>query len=118
MRAYYASGLAITLGIKDRELAERIGEVTCEYETHYGFSRKIFLHIRNSVRNRSLDLEEPGFHIKAVPDNKGIEGVREFHVFLSRKRFRELIDTVDVVEGNGFSSRCFWDRCDINYFPC
>ena len=114
MIAFFGDGVYISLGKRDKRQIEKSGKVEHSYRTHWGLDRKIVLHVTDDVQRQGI--EEPGFHLEAIPDNQGVEKVKEFHVFLSKSRFKDLINSKDS-DGKSFHSRCLYDRCDINYFP-
>lgn len=108
------SGLALTLSASDKQKAEDIGELECCLKEWK--KAKLVLHIVDEVTEKGF-LEEPGFHIKAIPKGGGPESKTRYDIFLSKERFEKLTNPEDpIVQGGYFVSRSIYDRVDIMYF--
>ncbi len=112
MRARFGgSGLVITLYLEDKE-AKKIECNLPEWK-----KPKLILHVVDEVGERRM-LEEPGFHIEAIPRNVSPEYRTQYYVYLSEEKFRDLTNPSGdpIVEGGYFASRSMYDRVDIMYW--
>lgn len=121
MRAIFGgSGLVLTLLLKDKEEGNRTGILECQLAQWK--KARVILHIVNELNQEEFKekgfLEEPGFHIEAIPKNAGPENEEEYDIYLTKARFAELTSPKgdSAIDGGYFVSRCMYDRVDICYW--
>lgn len=114
MRARFGGGLEINLGLDDKEKGDEGRILKCRLTPWK--KAEVRLHIIDKVPLGFL--EELGFHIEVYPKNSSPETRKRYDIFLSKERFHKLTNPEGnpVIDGGHFSSRCLYDRVDINYF--
>ncbi len=116
MRAGFGgSGLVVSLNKADKAILEEKGELECIMQRWK--KPRFILHIVDEDPEQGF-LEEPGFHIEAIPPDCGPEYRTQYDVYLSKERFHALVNPQedDVTRGGYFASRSRYDRVDMNYF--
>ncbi|MEC8220709.1 MAG: hypothetical protein VX028_01445 [Nanoarchaeota archaeon] len=117
MNARYAMCLAITLTNEDKLVLETRNSLEC---TVFDFPhQKVFLHVFDDIElivsRDSLEVE--GFHAEAFPQHTEIPNRLRYDIYMDRLVIDKLLsEPENIVTGNHFASRSFYDWFDFNYF--
>lgn len=121
MRATFGgSGLVLTLNLKDKEEGNKNNQLECRLDVWK--KAKVVVHVVDKLDPKEFRekgfLEEPGFHIEAIPSNKGPEKKTKYNIYIIKKIFDEITNPKGdpIVDGGYFVSRSMYDRVDIIYF--
>jgi hypothetical protein len=111
MRAsIFGTGLNVFL-LKEDKSKEKLECIVENFE-----NMKVFLNIVDIVKEKG-NKEEPGFHIRCIPDGIALRESSEIHISLSKERWNNLTTKYDPeAMGGYFESRCRYDRCSFNYW--
>ncbi|MFA6460697.1 MAG: hypothetical protein WCV90_00385 [Candidatus Woesearchaeota archaeon] len=106
-------GLYISLNNQDKQQVELEGRI--EYTLVGDKNAKVILSVQEKVKPGPLC--NSGFNIVSQPEFGGHEIKTQYDVYLSRKRWQELMTIDPETRAGHFTSRSIYDRIDINYFP-